>query len=267
MTTDTEVNYETRTFRVVRGMESRTIKKWADDGWEVISQTPGTIRTDITMRRPKPKPPIVPWIIGGGVVVVALATIITFGVISERAAAPQASGSPVPPATPTAPSKTASPTPTVDDTCDTAPASSSCKFGQTAIYSDSTRDGEMLLEITVLPPVEFTPSGSAVFFDNFADQQAPKPVNVYFPVTIKNVSPALARDNDFVFAHATNAEEGESDVLSVSDGEVTSSVDFQSLAPGDSYGFKSGWSMSTLDGIKFTISIDGLSGYSVTFSD
>ena len=144
--------------------------------------------------------------------------------------------------------------------------SSTCTFGQTAIYSDSTRDGEMVLEITVLPPVEFTPSGNAVFFDSFANQQTAEPVNIYFPITIKNISPTLARDDDFIFTHATNADEGDHEVLSISDGEVSSYVEFEPLAPGDSYSFNSGWSMSTLEGVELVVSIDGLSGHSISFT-
>ena len=86
MTTDTEVAYETRTVRAIRGMESRTIKKWEDDGWELVSQVPGKVQTEITFRRPKPKSRRLLWLIGGGVFVLVLATIITFGVIGERKA-------------------------------------------------------------------------------------------------------------------------------------------------------------------------------------
>ena len=55
MTTDTEITYETKTVRAVRGMESRTIEKWESEGWEVVSQVPAKIRTEITFRRPAPK--------------------------------------------------------------------------------------------------------------------------------------------------------------------------------------------------------------------
>ncbi|MFI6432904.1 DUF4839 domain-containing protein [Rhodococcus oryzae] len=108
MTTDTEVTYETKTVRAVRGMESRTIKKWETDGWEVVSQSPGTVRTEITFRRPKPRTPRLLWIAGGGVVVLALVAI-TVGVIGERNDAPAE--------TAPAPSEQPSPEPT-----DAAPA-------------------------------------------------------------------------------------------------------------------------------------------------
>lgn len=119
MTTDTEVTYETRTVRAVRGMESRTIKKWEGDGWELVSQTPGKVQTEITFRRPKPKSRRLLWLIGGGVFVLVLATIITFGVIGERNAATSESASPAPSETAaetiepsSEPTEAAAPTPT-----------------------------------------------------------------------------------------------------------------------------------------------------------
>ena len=44
MATDTDVTYGTKTIRAVRGMESRTIKKWEADGWEFVSQSPGKVQ-------------------------------------------------------------------------------------------------------------------------------------------------------------------------------------------------------------------------------
>lgn len=107
MTPDTEVTYETRTVRAIRGMESRTIKKWEDDGWEFVSQAPGKVQTEITFRRPKPQSRRLLWIVGGGVLV--LATIIAFGVIGEKNAAPAESANAVPSETAAAPSEQPSP--------------------------------------------------------------------------------------------------------------------------------------------------------------
>lgn len=52
---DAEVKFETKSVRAIRGMESRTVKKWEADGWVLVSQTPGKLQTEITFRRPKPK--------------------------------------------------------------------------------------------------------------------------------------------------------------------------------------------------------------------
>lgn len=81
------------------------------------------MQTEITFRRPKPKSRRLLWLIGGRVFVLVLATIITFGVIGERNAAPAESASPAPSETAAAPSEPASeptdaaptPTPEPDD--------------------------------------------------------------------------------------------------------------------------------------------------------
>lgn len=84
MTTDTEVQYEERTARAMRGMESRTIKKWEGDGWALVSQTQGKLQTEITFRRPKPRSQRLIWIIGGAAFALIIGAVITIGVISER---------------------------------------------------------------------------------------------------------------------------------------------------------------------------------------
>ncbi len=55
--TQTEVVFETRTAKTVRGLESKTRAKLEREGWEFVSQTQGTVRSELTFRRPKPKPP------------------------------------------------------------------------------------------------------------------------------------------------------------------------------------------------------------------
>lgn len=82
--TDIEITYETKMVRAVRGMESRTIEKWEGEGWEVVSQTAGRIRTEIMFRRPAPRSRRVLWIVGGGVFALALAVIFVIGIIGER---------------------------------------------------------------------------------------------------------------------------------------------------------------------------------------
>lgn len=41
--------------KVIRGTEARAIAKWKAQGWDLDSQTPGTLRTGISFRRVKPK--------------------------------------------------------------------------------------------------------------------------------------------------------------------------------------------------------------------
>ncbi|MGU3438165.1 DUF4839 domain-containing protein [Actinomycetes bacterium M1A6_2h] len=94
MTQDAATTYDTKTIRAVRGMESRTIKKWEDDGWEVVSQAPGRVQTEITFRRPAPKSRRLLWLVGGGVLTLALVTIFTIGAISEKDTGPTETASP-----------------------------------------------------------------------------------------------------------------------------------------------------------------------------
>lgn len=111
MTTDTGVEYETKTVRAVRGMEARAIKKWEGEGWELVTQTPGKLQTEITFRRPKPKSRRLLWIAGGGVFALILATVITIGVISERNGGTAESAAPTPSETTSEPGSTPSPAP------------------------------------------------------------------------------------------------------------------------------------------------------------
>ncbi|ROQ64725.1 hypothetical protein EDF36_0221 [Rathayibacter sp. PhB152] len=74
---DGEIRYETKTVTTIRGLESRSITKWEKEGWELVSQQEQPmLRTSLTFRRVKPKPP---WLLIGGVggVLVILAAVIT----------------------------------------------------------------------------------------------------------------------------------------------------------------------------------------------
>jgi hypothetical protein len=53
--TDDDTQYEFKDVRPVRGTEARTIAKWQKDGWELFTQSKGTLRTEMTFRRVKPK--------------------------------------------------------------------------------------------------------------------------------------------------------------------------------------------------------------------
>lgn len=64
------VKYETKTVQTVRGTEKLMISKWEKDGWELVTQNPGKIRTELVFRRPKPKVQWKLFAILGGVLVV-----------------------------------------------------------------------------------------------------------------------------------------------------------------------------------------------------
>ena len=50
-----DAQYEFKSVRAIRGTEARTIEKWKKDGWEVDTRSQGTLRTEMTFRRVKPK--------------------------------------------------------------------------------------------------------------------------------------------------------------------------------------------------------------------
>jgi hypothetical protein len=127
------------------------------------------------------------------------------------------------------------------------------------------RSGDVQLEITVGAPVEFKLSKDAIIPYDLP----PQPVNVYFPITVKNTSPELALHQSSVLTQATNAEQGAYDgIRTVSDGDVDSYAlaGFGELPPGKSLSVKEGWSMTTLEGVEFSLSIDGQAGYTIKFT-
>lgn len=138
---DAEVKFETKTVRAIRGMESRTVTKWEADGRVLVSQTPGKLQTEITFRRPKPKSRRLVWAIGGGVLAVVFAVIITFGIIGERGATSPGTPSAVSSESPATPS--ASPSP--DAAANTSPSSTP---GDIAITPERNADLAALLTLT-----------------------------------------------------------------------------------------------------------------------
>lgn len=74
-----EMQYEFTTVQVIRGTESRSIAKLEADGWELVDENQGKLRTTLNFRRPKPK---VPWravAAGGGILM--LAVVIGIGMV------------------------------------------------------------------------------------------------------------------------------------------------------------------------------------------
>lgn len=52
---DDNVQYELKSVQVLRGRESRAKAKWHNQGWEFVSENRGTLRTELSFRRAKPK--------------------------------------------------------------------------------------------------------------------------------------------------------------------------------------------------------------------
>lgn len=74
-----EIKYEYKVVQTVRGTDGLVISKMQKDGWELVEQLPGRLRTTLNFRRPK-RP--LPWrLIGAGAAaLVVLAAIIGTGV-------------------------------------------------------------------------------------------------------------------------------------------------------------------------------------------
>ncbi|MFJ3518419.1 MULTISPECIES: DUF4839 domain-containing protein [unclassified Streptomyces] len=106
-----EITYEYKTVQTVRGTDGRVISRMQGDGWELVGQTPGMLRSTLDFRRPKK--PVPRLVIGAAAgLLVLLAGGIAVGVALEdgggkkdgadKPAAATASGQPSAPSAPTA---------------------------------------------------------------------------------------------------------------------------------------------------------------------
>lgn len=162
--TDVEVTYETKSVRAVRGMESRTVTKWEADGWELVSQTPGRLQTEITFRRPKPKSRTLLWVIGGGGVAIVLAIIIIFGVVGERNSTGSESSDAAAIASPTVVPTDSPPTPTGSAADETAAPPSGAPVVAT-LTPENNADLASLLTLT-----DYCDSSIAAFAETYRGQ-------------------------------------------------------------------------------------------------
>lgn len=120
MATGTDVKYETRSVKAVRGLEPRTRAKLEQEGWEFVSQEKGTVRTAMSFRRPKPA---VPWKmigIGGGVFALIIAVALVFSAFEDDGDS-NAGAEALPPSTPSQSPTTEASTPS-DESAKSAPA-------------------------------------------------------------------------------------------------------------------------------------------------
>lgn len=76
---DEDVQYEFKSVTAVRGTEGRSIAKWQKAGWELVDRSPGTLRTTLNFRRVKPKLPLLPIAVLGGV---AFLVALVVGIVS-----------------------------------------------------------------------------------------------------------------------------------------------------------------------------------------
>ena len=74
-----EIKYEYKTVRPVRGTDAWVISKMQKDGWELVQQVPGTLRSTVDFRRPK-KPQ--PWLLIGAAAAVLVILAVVIGTAS-----------------------------------------------------------------------------------------------------------------------------------------------------------------------------------------
>ncbi|GAA1758432.1 hypothetical protein [Luedemannella helvata] len=69
-----EIKYEYKTVRTVRGTDGMVISKMQKDGWELVEQAQGTLRSTLNFRRPRK--PIPRLLIGAAAAVLVLIVVI-----------------------------------------------------------------------------------------------------------------------------------------------------------------------------------------------
>ncbi|MFD8191250.1 DUF4839 domain-containing protein [Streptomyces wuyuanensis] len=74
-----EIKYEYKTVQTVRGTDGLVISRMQKDGWELVEQAQGTLRSTLNFRRPK-KPQ--PWLLIGTLAAVLVTLTIVIGVAS-----------------------------------------------------------------------------------------------------------------------------------------------------------------------------------------
>ncbi|MBQ0991548.1 DUF4839 domain-containing protein [Micromonospora sp. H61] len=74
-----EIKYEYKTVRPVRGTDGWVISKMQKDGWKLVQQAPGALRSTVDFRRPK-KPQ--PWLLIGAAAVVLVILAVVIGAAS-----------------------------------------------------------------------------------------------------------------------------------------------------------------------------------------
>jgi hypothetical protein len=152
--TDEKTSYETRTIRSLRGLEARTRLKWEADGWEVVSETPRGLRTDITVRRPRPRRPVLLYIVGGAVVALAIGALTLAGALSGDVPEEKSS------AASSEPSRTVSRLPTPTSVDSPSPVATSA-----AVAADRDAEFEALLNLG-----DYCDPAIALFADEHEDQ-------------------------------------------------------------------------------------------------
>jgi hypothetical protein len=95
-----------------------------------------------------------------------------------------------------------------------------------------------------------------------------QPTNVYFTVTVRNISKSESWKAAFFFSSVSGT--GEDDVVSeVYDGDIKGLLGFnggEDLQPGKSVTVKDGFSVKSAENIQYELDVDGLAGRSFYFT-
>ncbi|WP_420369906.1 hypothetical protein [Curtobacterium sp. L1-20] len=122
---DEHVRYETKTVNAFRGREGKTRSKMEQDGWELVQQNLGALRSSLVFRRPKKPLPKKALMIGGSVAAVAVIGIV-IGALTEGDPAPVETATAIArPEAPAGATTSAVPTPSATATTGAATASAS----------------------------------------------------------------------------------------------------------------------------------------------
>ncbi|MFP8887062.1 DUF4839 domain-containing protein [Streptomyces mangrovi] len=111
-----EIKYEYKTVQTVRGTDGLVISKMQKDGWELVEQAQGTLRSTLDFRRPK-KPQ--PWLLIGTVTAVLVILAIVIATASALSDGGEEKDEPGKPTVAASEKSSGAPTPTAADSAAT----------------------------------------------------------------------------------------------------------------------------------------------------
>ena len=168
--TITDIKFETRTVHAIRGLELRAIAKLESEGWELVSQQPGRLRTEMAFRRPKPKTRWFLWTVGGGGLAAVLAVVIVLGIIGERNTPPAK--------TPDSESSLASQTPSPSPSVESSKTESSQQLEDPVLTPENNAELAAILALT-----DYCDPSIAAFGEAYKSR------TISFPGNIQNLAP------------------------------------------------------------------------------